>query len=107
MSNFVVTDVYALFMKSIKKNLLHNVKNEGGGGDQRIFEQCSKKLQIWYMRAPLIETLILVSQQKNPKHDQPRESKHVPRPLSWKSYQHCEAGGWVHHSLIKKLHLKR
>ena len=24
-------DVYALFMKSIKKNLLRNVQNEGGG----------------------------------------------------------------------------
>ena len=27
---------------------------EGGVGGQRLFEQCSKKLQIWYMRAPLI-----------------------------------------------------
>ena len=25
-------DVYALFMKSIKKNLLRNVQNKGGGG---------------------------------------------------------------------------
>ena len=32
LSNFVATDVYALFMKSIKKNLLRNVQNEGGGG---------------------------------------------------------------------------
>ena len=45
LSNFVATDVYALFKKSIKKNLQHDVQNEGGG--QRLFEQCSKKLQIW------------------------------------------------------------
>ena len=38
LSNFVVTDVHALFKKSIKKNLLRNVQNEGGGG-QRFFEQ--------------------------------------------------------------------
>ena len=31
-SNFVATDVYALFMKSIKKNLLRNVQNEGVNG---------------------------------------------------------------------------
>ena len=31
LSNFVATDVYALFEKSIKKNLLRNVQNEGGG----------------------------------------------------------------------------
>ena len=31
--NFVATDVFALFKKSIKENLLHNVQNEGGGGN--------------------------------------------------------------------------
>ena len=46
LSNYVATDVYALFKKSIKKNLLRNVQNKGGGG-QRRFEQCSKKLRIW------------------------------------------------------------
>ena len=46
LSNYVATDVYALFKKSIKKNLLRNVQKRGGGG-QRLFEQCSKKLQIW------------------------------------------------------------
>ena len=30
LSNYVATDVYALFKESIKKNLLHNVQNEGG-----------------------------------------------------------------------------
>ena len=53
LSNFVATDVYALFKKSIKKNLQHNVQNEGGGG-QRLFEQCSKKLRIWWRWPPLI-----------------------------------------------------
>ena len=38
LSNFVATDVYALFKKSIKKYLQHNVQNEGGG--PRLFEQC-------------------------------------------------------------------
>ena len=46
LSNYVATDVYALFKKSIKKNSLRNVQN-GGGGGHRSFEQCSKKLQIW------------------------------------------------------------
>ena len=31
LSNFVAADVYALFKKSIKKNLQHDVQNEGGG----------------------------------------------------------------------------
>ena len=35
-------------------------KTKGGGG-QRLFEQCSKKLQIWYMRAPLIESFYCVA----------------------------------------------
>ena len=30
LSNYVARDVYALFGKSIKKNLLRNVQNEGG-----------------------------------------------------------------------------
>ena len=32
MSNFVATDVYALFWKSFKKNCNIHVQNEGGGG---------------------------------------------------------------------------
>ena len=40
LSNFVATDFYALFRKSIKKKLHHNVQNEGGGEGQRLFEQC-------------------------------------------------------------------
>ena len=40
MLNFIATDVYALFKKS-NKNLLHNVQNKAGGG-QQLFEQCSK-----------------------------------------------------------------
>ena len=32
--NFVATDVYVIFKKSIKKNLHHNVQNEGGGGGE-------------------------------------------------------------------------
>ena len=31
----------------------HDVQNEGGGGGKRLFEQCSKKLQIWRKLAPL------------------------------------------------------
>ena len=58
LSNYVATDIYALFKKYIKKNLLRNVQNEGGG-DQRLFEQCLKKLQIWYMRAPLINKIVV------------------------------------------------
>ena len=34
------------------KKLQHDVQNEGGGG-QRLFEQCLKKLQIWWRLAPL------------------------------------------------------
>ena len=37
LSNFVATDVYALLRKSIKKNLEHNVQNEGGGGGSKAF----------------------------------------------------------------------
>ena len=43
LSNFVATDVYALFKKSIKKNCNMMFKTKGGGGGQRLFEQCSKK----------------------------------------------------------------
>ena len=31
LSNYVATDVYTLFKKSIQKNLLRNVQNEGRG----------------------------------------------------------------------------
>ena len=53
LSNFVATDVYALFKKSIKKFCNMMFKTKGGAGGQRLFEQCSKKLRIWRRRAPL------------------------------------------------------
>ena len=54
LSNFLATDVYALFKKSIKKicNMMFKTKG-GGGGGQRFFKKCSKKLQIWRRLAPL------------------------------------------------------
>ena len=58
LSNDVATGVYALFKKSIKKNPLRNVQKRGGGG-QRPFEQCSKKLQIWFRGAPLTKIFII------------------------------------------------
>ena len=36
MSNYVATDVYALFKKSIKKNLLHNVQNDFRKGEEHL-----------------------------------------------------------------------
>ena len=38
----------------------HDVQNKGGGGGQRLFEQCSKKLRIWWRRAPLITNVIII-----------------------------------------------
>ena len=43
LSNFVATDIYALFKKSIKKNLQHDVQNEGGGGGSKAFWTMFKK----------------------------------------------------------------
>ena len=45
----------------------------GGGGGQRLFEQCSKKLRIWGTRAPLMGTIQMantsdVVRQKDPSH---------------------------------------
>ena len=46
LSNFVATDVYALFNMSDKKIATYMFKTRGGGG-QRFFEQCSKK-RLWF-----------------------------------------------------------
>ena len=51
----VATGVYALLLKFLQKNSPHNVQtNGGGGGGQRLFEQCSKKLHFSLMTASLI-----------------------------------------------------
>ena len=34
-------------------------KTKGGAGGQRLFEQCSKKLRIWYRLAPLTHQVVL------------------------------------------------
>ena len=60
MSNYVATDVYALFKKSIKKNLLCNVQNEGGGVNG-FLNNVKKKLRIWGMKAPLIYLRVVLS----------------------------------------------
>merc|ERR1712001_426016 len=61
LSNFVATDVYALFRKSIKKNCNIMFTTKGGAGGQRLFEQCSKKLRIWCRLAPLNSSLLFSS----------------------------------------------
>ena len=40
-------------------------KTKGGAGGQRLFEQCSKKLQIWWRLAPLINRIILIQRGPN------------------------------------------
>ena len=52
LSNFVATDVYALFKKSIKKicNMMFKTK---GGGVKGFLNNVQKKLQIWRNMAPL------------------------------------------------------
>ena len=40
LSIIVATGVYALLLKFFQKNSPHNVQTKGGGGGQRLFEQC-------------------------------------------------------------------
>ena len=40
------------FLKVVQKNLQHTCSKQGGGA-QRPFEQCSKKLHYWYSKASL------------------------------------------------------
>ena len=54
LSNFVATDIYVLFNKSVKK--ICNIIFKTRGGGQRLFEQCSKKLHYWYSRVSLTWT---------------------------------------------------
>ena len=55
MSNFVATDVYALFSIHVKKSATLLCKTRGGGeGGQGPFTQCVKKHPIWYPGASLI-----------------------------------------------------
>ena len=53
MSNFVATDVYALFNIYVEKFATWVCKSEGGGGGQGPFTQCVKKHLIWYKTASL------------------------------------------------------
>ena len=48
----VATGVYALLLKFLQKKSPHDVQTKGGGG-QRPFEQCSKKLHFSYGTASL------------------------------------------------------
>ena len=48
----VATGIYALLLKFLQKNSPHSVQTKGGGG-QRPFEQCSKKLHFSYAMASL------------------------------------------------------
>ena len=52
LSIIVATGVYALLLKFLQKNSPHNVQTKGGGG-QRPYEQCSKKLHFSLMTASL------------------------------------------------------
>ena len=51
----VATGVYALLLKFLQKNSPHDVQTKGGGG-QRPFEQCSKKLHFFETSASLKHT---------------------------------------------------
>ena len=53
MSNFVATDVYALFNIHVEKSTTWLCKNEGGRGGQGPFTQCVKKHPIWYRTSSL------------------------------------------------------
>ena len=59
MSNFVATDVYALFNIHDKKSTTLLCKNKGGwGGGQGPFTQCVKKHSIWNPGASLSMTVL-------------------------------------------------
>ena len=54
LSMIVATGVYALLLKFLQKNSPHDVQTKGGGG-QRPFEQCLKKLHFSFTMASLIK----------------------------------------------------
>ena len=56
LSNFVATDVYALFKKSIKKNCNMMFKTKWGGGGKGFLNNVKKKLHYWYGQASLAKT---------------------------------------------------
>ena len=55
----VATGVYALLLKFLQKNSPHDVQTKGGGV-QRPFEQCSKKLHFSFMTASLIMMMMMM-----------------------------------------------